>query len=172
MEEKTFVRLYTGNGQGKTTAAFGVALRVLCAGKRVFIGQFVKDEAYNEVKICEHFDNVEVKQLGEGCFLFREATDEDVRVARKGLAQMKEKMCSGDYGLVVLDELCIALYYNLLSEAEVKDALDARNAATEVIITGRYAPEWLVEYAELVTDMQEVKHYYSKGVLSRDGYDH
>lgn len=172
--EKTFVRLYTGNGQGKTTAAFGLAVRVLCSGRRVYVGQFVKDEKYSETRLAAMLPQglLTVEQLGGGCFLSRKPAEADVQAARRGLARCAALMSSGDYGLVVLDELTIAICYGLLTQAEVLDAIGGRHPSTEVAITGRYAPQWLVDAAQLVTDMREVKHYYHQGVLSRDGYDH
>ncbi len=172
--EKTFVRLYTGNGQGKTTAAFGVAVRVLCSGRRVYVGQFVKDEKYSETRLASMLAQglLTIEQLGGGCFILRKPAEADVQAARRGLERCAALMSSGDYGLVVLDELTIALYYGLLTQAEVMAAIEGRHPSTEVVITGRYAPQWLVDAAQLVTDMREVKHYYQQGVLSRDGYDH
>lgn len=170
----TFVRLYTGNGQGKTTAAMGVAVRVLCSGRRVYVAQFVKDEKYSETRLAAMLpeDSLEIEQLGSGCFINREPTEADVKAARSGLERCVSRMSSGDYGLVVLDELTIAIFYRLLSRDEVLDAIARRHPDTEVIITGRYAPQWLYDASQLVTEMQEVKHYYRQGVLSRDGYDH
>ncbi|MGM9804457.1 MAG: cob(I)yrinic acid a,c-diamide adenosyltransferase [Muribaculaceae bacterium] len=173
MDEQRYVRVYTGNGQGKTTAAFGVVVRALCAGMRVYVGQFVKDEAYNEARLTEHFDNVEIEQLGDGCFLFRAPCAHDREVALAALHKAAELMHGGNYDLVVLDELCIALHYKLLTIDEVLQALQQRCPKTEVIITGRYAPQQLIDYADLVTEMLEVKHYYiTKGVTSRNGFDH
>lgn len=171
---RTFVRVYTGNGQGKSTAAMGVAVRVLCSGKRVLIAQFVKDEKYSETRLASMLPDgvLEIEQLGGGCFISRQPEPHDVDAARRGLEWSARKMASGDYGLVVLDELTIAIYYNLLTRDEVLNALSRRHPATEVIVTGRYAPQWLIDAAQLVTDMQEVKHYYQQGVLSRTGYDH
>ncbi|MGN0213608.1 MAG: cob(I)yrinic acid a,c-diamide adenosyltransferase [Muribaculaceae bacterium] len=173
MKEQRYVRVYTGNGQGKTTAAFGVVVRALCAGMKVYVGQFVKDEAYNEARLVEHFAALQVEQLGDGCFLFRDPCEHDREVALAALHKVTDLMHSGDYDIVVLDELCIALYYNLLTIDEVLQALNQRCAQTEVIITGRYAPQQLIDYADLVTEMLEVKHYYATdGVTSRNGFDH
>lgn len=169
---KGYVRVYTGDGQGKTTAAFGVLMRALCAGKTAYVGQFVKDMMYNEAMITQYCKRVEVEQLGQGCFLDRVPMKYDAEAARTALDLCKTKMASGAYDLVILDELTIAMHYNLLTAAEVIEALDARHETTEVIITGRYAPQELIDYADLVTDMHEVKHYLKEGVYSRDGFDH
>lgn len=169
--EKGYIHIYTGDGKGKTTAAFGLAVRALCAGKSVYIGQFVKSMKYNETRIAEKFDKVVIEQFGDGCMLTREATDDDVRMAHDGLARCKEVLLSGIYDVVILDELTIAVFLSLLQLEEVLDLLRNKRPETEVVITGRYASQELIDMADLVTDMREVKHYYTQGVLSRDGID-
>lgn len=169
--EKGYISVYTGNGKGKTTAAFGLAVRALLSGKKVFIGQFVKDIEYKETRLAKHFDNVEIKQLGKGCFISNVPTDQDIEAARDGLEKCSKKMSSGEYDLVILDEITIALYFNLLDLKELVDALKNKAYSTEVVLTGRYASEELIDIADLVTEMVEIKHYFSQGVLSRDGYD-
>jgi cob(I)alamin adenosyltransferase len=170
--EKGYIHVYTGNGKGKTTAAFGLAVRALLAGKKVFIGQFVKDMKYNETKLVEHFDNIEIKQLGKGCFITNAPNEEDIKAAKMGLDECNEKLSSGEYDLIILDEIFIALYFKLLSVNDVVNVLKNKAINTEVVLTGRYAPEELIDIADLVTEMVEVKHYYTQGVLSRDGIDH
>jgi len=169
--EKGYIHIYTGDGKGKTTAAFGLAVRALCAGKSVYIGQFVKSMKYNETRIAEKFDKVVIEQFGDGCMLTREATDDDVRMAHEGLARCKEVLLSAIYDVVILDELTIAVFLSLLQLEEVLNLLRNKRPETEVVITGRYASQELIDMADLVTDMREVKHYYTQGVLSRDGID-
>lgn len=169
--EKGYIHIYTGDGKGKTTAAFGLAVRALCAGKSVYIGQFVKSMKYNETRIAEKFDKVVIEQFGDGCMLTREATDDDVRMAHEGLTRCKEVLLSGIYDVVILDELTIAVFLSLLQLEEVLNLLRNKRPETEVVITGRYASQELIDMADLVTDMREVKHYYTQGVLSRDGID-
>ena len=168
---KGYIHVYTGNGKGKTTAAFGLAVRALCAGKSVYIGQFVKSMRYNETKIGQLFDQVKIEQLGRGCFIGKDPEAIDIRMARDGLTRCAALLESGEYDVVILDELTIALYFGLLSCEDVIDALNNRAPQIEVVITGRYAPQCLIDKADLVTEMQEVKHYYTQGVLSRDGID-
>ena len=170
--EKGYLRVYTGNGQGKTTAAFGVLVRALCAGTRGYVGQFIKDEAYNETFLSRHFKHLCIEQLGKGCFIDRKPDSLDKAAAQAALRHVTELMASGQYDIVVLDELTIAIHYNLVSTQAVLDALEQRCLSTEVIITGRYAPPELIAAADLVTEMKEIKHYYLQGVLSRDGFDH
>lgn len=171
MQQKGYIHVYTGNGQGKTTAAFGLAVRALGAGKKVFIGQFVKSIKYNEVALAQHYSHIIIKQFGLRCFLDCTPEESDILAAKKGWEECCRVLRSEKYDLVILDELTIALYYELLRLPEVLEGLSARDPATEVVITGRYAPPELIAVADLVTEMQEVKHYYTQGVLSRDGFD-
>lgn len=173
-----FIHIYTGNGKGKTTAAFGLALRALCAGKNVAIGQFVKSMKYNETKAewlfngtVSDFGLLRIEQFGQGCCLDRTPDETDRYLARKGLSVSEEWLYSGKWDVVILDEITIAIRLGLLSVCDVIDVLSKRNPAMEVIITGRYAPQELLDIADLVTDMQEVRHYYARGVLSRNGID-
>lgn len=170
--EKRFVRVYTGNGQGKSTAAFGVAVRALCAGMSVYVGQFVKNMAYNETRLTEHFERLKIDQLGIGCFLNRAPSEADRQAAQQALMRCAEVMSSGKWDLVVLDELTIAIHYQLLSIEQALSALQKRYCGTEVIITGRYAPQEIINAADLVTDMREIKHYFAtQGITSRNGFD-
>lgn len=109
--EKGYLHVYTGNGKGKTTAAFGLALRALCAGKRVFVAQFVKSMQYNETAVAEHFDGIEIHQYGRGCFINRPAAPEDRAAAEAGWETCREVLRSDRFDVVILDELSIAFYY-------------------------------------------------------------
>lgn len=166
------VQVYTGNGKGKTTAAFGLAIRAYMAGKKVFIGQFMKSIQYNETRIAKFIDNLSIEQFGNGCLLTRAPSAVDKQHAQDGLARCAELLSSGEWDVVIFDEITIALHMELISIDELMQALENRDPKTEVVLTGRYAPKLLIAYADLVTDMQEVKHYYTtKGVLSRNGID-
>lgn len=169
--EKGYVHVYTGNGKGKTTAALGLSVRALCAGKKVFFGQFVKGMKYSETKCAEHFEGIVFKQFGEDCFIYNEPTKKDIELAQKGLKEMATVLQDGDYEVVVLDELSIALFYKLFKVEEVVEAIKNRAPHVEVIITGRYAPDELIEMADLVTEMKEIKHYYRQGIEARTGID-
>lgn len=170
--EKGYVHLYTGNGKGKTTAAFGLSVRALCAGKRVFIGQFIKGMDYSELKLVNYFDNVEIVQFGRNCFIKNNPTQEDIELAQNGLKISREAIFSGMYDVIVLDEINIALYYNLIKLEDVLDIIKNKPENVELILTGRYAPKELIDAADLVTEMLEVKHYYSNGVLARLGIEY
>lgn len=168
---KGYIQVYTGNGKGKTTAALGLAMRALCAGKKIFMGQFVKGMKYSELKLVEYFDNLEIEQLGRGCFIYDEPGAEDIKLAQEGLAKCKTILKEGQYDLVILDEINIALYFNLISVDEVLDILKNKAEHTEVVLTGRYAPEEIINIADLVTEMKEIKHYYTKGIEAREGIE-
>lgn len=167
-----YLHIYTGNGKGKTTAAFGLAVRGLYAGKRVYIGQFVKGMKYNETQLTEDFDTIEIEQYGETCMIDREPTENDYKLAQEGLVKINKILQDPQYDIVILDEVTIALYYKLFSVIDLLDILNQREPEKEVVLTGRYAPQELIDMADLVTEMKEVKHYYKQGVLSRDGIDH
>lgn len=172
MEDKGYVHVYTGKGKGKTTAAFGLAVRALCAGKKVYIGQFVKDMKYSETKLTEHFEKLKIEQLGKGCFVFNDPKDDDIKAAKEALKKMENILSKCDYDVVILDEATIAVYFKLFSSEDLIKTIDERKKNIEVIVTGRYAEQSLIDYADLVTEMKEIKHYYGeKGVLSREGID-
>lgn len=167
-----YIQVYTGNGKGKTTAALGLALRAVGAGLKVLIAQFVKGVEYSELKSIERLsDSITLKQYGLGFFVNREPNKEDVRVAREGLKEIQEIMCSGMYDLVILDEANIATYYDLFSVEDLLDFIRAKPEKVELVITGRMADPRIIESADLVTEMKEVKHYYHSGVKARVGIE-
>ena len=169
--KQSYVHVYTGSGKGKTTAAFGLAVRAAMAGKRVFVGQFVKDMKYSETKIADVISGITIEQLGQGCFISKDPSQVDIECAEKALKRCTELMTSGYYDVMILDEITIALYYGLISVESVIESINNRASNVEVIITGRYAPQEIIDMADLVTEMVEVKHYYKEGVLSRKGID-
>ncbi|MBF0413822.1 MAG: cob(I)yrinic acid a,c-diamide adenosyltransferase [Desulfamplus sp.] len=168
---KGYIQVYSGNGKGKTTAAFGLCLRASGAGKNVYIGQFIKGMHYSELDILPAIENITLKQYGRGCFIYSEPVQEDYTAALNGLAEIGIILQSGEYDVVVLDEVNIALYYGLFSFDDLKQLLINRASHVEVIITGRYAPQELIDMADLVTEMKEIKHYYTKGVEARTGIE-
>jgi cob(I)alamin adenosyltransferase len=165
-----YIHVYTGNGKGKTTAALGLSLRAAAAGKKVYIAQFVKGMHYSELDLLPSIANITLKQYGRGCFIYTDPTEEDI-AARAGLSEMARILNSGEYDLVVLDEVNIALYYGLFSFEDLKAALLQRAEQVEVVLTGRYAPQELIDMADLVTEMREIKHYYTMGVEARTGIE-
>jgi len=167
-----YIHVYTGNGKGKTTAALGLALRAVGAGKKVFLGQFVKSMEYSEINTLKLLGNsIHLKLFGHGCFISKDPAQEDVLAAKRGLMKIKDIFKNDSYDLVILDELSIALYYNLVTLEEVISTIKEKPYETELVITGRYTPQEIINLADLVTDMVEIKHYYQQGVLSREGID-
>lgn len=168
---KGYIQIYTGNGKGKTTAALGISLRAVCAGKKVFFGQFVKGMKYSELEAVKLLPNFIMEQFGTNTFIFGNPNKKDIEVAKEGLKRAAQVLIEGDYDLVVFDEINIAIFYELFTIEEVIEILDKRNPSTEVILTGRYANEKLIEKADLVTEMREIKHYYTQGVQARVGIE-
>jgi cob(I)alamin adenosyltransferase len=171
MLDRGCIQVYTGNGKGKTTAALGLTLRALCAGNSVFFGQFMKGQDYSELKAVDHFERLEIAQFGDLHFVHGEASPEDKKQAAAGLLIMDEALCSGRYDVVVFDEINTTLYFKMLEAEDVIRVLKKRPDRTEVILTGRYAPQEIIDIADLVTEMREVKHYYNAGVASRVGIE-
>lgn len=168
---KGYIQLYTGNGKGKTTAAIGLAVRAVGAGKRVFIAQFVKGLHYAELDALKRFPEIELQQFGLDCFIVNQPTGKDIEAAKNGLQEVARIISDNLCDVLILDEVCIALHYHLFEVEELISILNARPVEMEIVMTGRYAPLSLFEVADLITEMKEVKHYYSKGVEARKGIE-
>ena len=171
MLDKGFIQVYTGNGKGKTTAASGIALRAICAGNKVFIGQFMKGQKYSELRAPELLKGLTIEQFGDVSFCQGIPSEKDFENAAKGLERMKELLPGGEYDLVIMDEINTALFFKLIKTEDVLHLLDMKPQTVEVIMTGRYAPEEIIDRADLVTEMKEIKHYYNKGVQARKGIE-
>jgi cob(I)alamin adenosyltransferase len=171
--ELGFVHVYTGAGKGKTTAAFGLALRAAGHGKRVWVGQFMKGRPSGEVTALRDNPLIHVEQFDSFCLVDGSTRAPASRErANAGRARSAAALASGDYDVVVLDEIDVAVWFGLLTEQECVDLLDARPASVELVMTGRWAPQAVVERADLVTEMREVKHYYQRGVQARAGIEY
>jgi cob(I)alamin adenosyltransferase len=169
---KGYIQVYTGDGKGKTTAALGLAMRAYGAGLNVYIAQFVKGMKYSEQETFRVLsERLTVKQYGRGCFIKGDPTEEDVKAARSGLKEVREIMHSGKYQVIILDEANIATYYNLISVDDLLALIADKPDDIELIITGRRADPKIIEAADLVTEMKEIKHYYQKGVMAREGIE-
>jgi len=167
-----YVQVYTGDGKGKTTAAIGLAVRAVGAGLTVFIGQFVKGMEYSELKALERLGpQLLVRQYGRKSFVHNKPTDEDFRLAREGYEDVRRAINSQQYDLVILDEANIAVYFSLLTVEDLLALIDGKPDSVELVFTGRKADPRLLERADLVTEMHEVKHYYKKGIVARDGIE-
>ncbi|HCU34273.1 MAG TPA: cob(I)yrinic acid a,c-diamide adenosyltransferase [Armatimonadetes bacterium] len=166
------IQVYTGDGKGKTTAALGLALRAAGAGLRVFIAQFIKGMHYSELDALERFsDLITIRQYGRGCFIRGEPSEDDRRAAVEGLAEAAGAIRSGQYAVVILDEANVAVHFGLFTIDELLDAIAPRPDCVEVVVTGRRAHPRLLEIADLVTEMREVKHYYTEGLEARRGIE-
>lgn len=169
---KGYIQVYTGGGKGKTTASLGLVLRACGAGKKVLFSQFIKGGDYAEIEALRRFlPDVEVRQYGLGRFIQGAPHPDDVRAAREGLVELEGLIASGGYDLVVLDEVNIALHYDLFAPGELIPILRGRPPGTEIVLTGRYAKDEIIEIADLVTEMREIKHYYNAGVPARKGIE-
>ena len=188
------LQVYTGNGKGKTTAAMGLAIRALGAGKKVYIMQFMKSHGYSEQKVLQGFaPELTLRTSGKPFFIAEEGTlsnelrdkygdtvvifpkgkppQDYIELINIGFDEVKKAVSSGQYGLVILDELNVALHFELIDRTVVEELLEMVPEHTEMVLTGRGAPDWLIELADLVTEMKEIKHYYAKGVEARKGIE-
>ena len=167
------VQVYTGDGKGKTTAAVGMCLRALAAGKRVFFGQFMKHGYTGERQALASFggDAIQFVQFGRGSELRAPDPDADAQAACEGLAYARRAMETGDYDVVVLDEANVADSLGYFPEGALAEVVEARPHGVELVITGRGASAQIIELADLVSDVREVKHYYAAGVPARRGVE-
>jgi cob(I)alamin adenosyltransferase len=171
---KGCIQVYTGDGKGKTTAALGLAFRAAGRGLRTYFGQFLKARTTGELSAAGKLSPlITIEQFGRTGFLqvTDDPGDEDTTLAKTGLRKCREAMLSGDYDIVVLDEVLAAVGLKVLSEKEVLDLLDARPESVEIVLTGRSATQALVDRADLVTEMKLVKHYFARGIRARDGIE-
>jgi cob(I)alamin adenosyltransferase len=170
------ILINTGPGKGKTTAALGTALRAVGCGMRVLMLQFIKGSwHYGELEAVEAFGSKFVlKQMGRGFVKIggAEADPEDVRMVQAAWEEAREAIHSGEWDLVVLDEINYAISYGMLDAAVVAEALKKKPEMVHVILTGRSAHPLLVELADTVTEMREVKHAYQKGILAQRGIEY
>jgi len=174
LEGPGLIQVYTGDGKGKTTAALGLALRAAGHGLRSYVGQFMKGQSYGELEAARLLGPyLTIEQYGRPTFVHvRRAAPEDVRMAHEGLEKARAAMSSGQYDIVVLDEVCVALYFELLTLDEVLDFLAEKPEGVELVLTGRQAPPEILERADLVTETREVKHPYAQGIQARKGIEY
>ncbi|MBC8444901.1 MAG: cob(I)yrinic acid a,c-diamide adenosyltransferase [Chloroflexi bacterium] len=167
------VHVYTGDGKGKTCAALGMALRAAGHGWRTYVGQFMKGQDYGELKAAQMLDGLlTIEQYGKPTFVHvGQVTPEDVQMVNEGLALVLGALQSGEYQMVVLDEINVALYFGLLAARDVLSVIDAKPEGVELVLTGRRVPEEILARADYVTVMREVKHPYQHGVLARKGVE-
>lgn len=172
--KKGLTHVYTGDGKGKTSAAFGLALRAVGRGLKVYVIQFIKGGFdYGELHIVRQLPNFRIKAFGRGRFVAEmPPKDEDFQLAKEAFTLAQEVVSSGEYDIVVLDEINIALSLRLISVEEVVSLIKNKPSHVELILTGRNAPHEIVTLADLVTEMKEIKHPYSQGVPPRKGIEY
>jgi cob(I)alamin adenosyltransferase len=170
---KGYVHVYTGDGKGKTTAALGMALRAAGAGLKVLIVQFMKGQHYSEITALEKLTpQIEIVQTGRSRCIRREEVEAvDREEAMKGIYRARQALAESDIDMLILDEILVAHWFGLISLKEILKLITDRPAHVELILTGRRAPTQIVQQADLVTEMLEIKHYYTAGVQARKGIE-
>jgi len=173
MVEKGLIIVFTGHGKGKTTAALGMALRAIGHDLSVVIIQFIKGSwEYGELKLSRSFHNLEIIPMGRGFVHIDTPSEEDVEAARRALETAKEKMCSGSYHMVILDEVTYAINYGLIKVEEVMEMIEEKPLNLHLVLTGRDCPEEIIQAAHLVTEMREIKHPYRNGIKGQKGIEY
>ncbi len=173
MEEfKGYIQVYTGDGKGKTTAAVGLTIRAIGAGFKVAFIQFFKPGTSSEVKILKSFaPQIYYKNFGRRSFIIGEIKPEFKDLILKGWSEVKNLVNSKDYNIIVLDEIIYALNWGIIDLKEFLEVLKNKPKEVEIVITGRNAPQELIEMANLVTEMKKIKHYIDEGVFARKGIE-
>jgi cob(I)alamin adenosyltransferase len=160
---KGYIQVYTGNGKKKTTAALGLSVRAAGAGLKVFIVQFLKMGDYSEIKALERFsDLITIEQFGLDRFVKGKPSPEDIETGRKSLERIKSIIAAGKHDVVIIEEGNVAVKCGLFSAQDLLDVIELKPENMEVVITGRSAPSEIIEKADLVTEMKEIKHYHIK----------
>ena len=171
--DKGLVLVHTGAGKGKSSSAFGVIVRALGWKQKVGVVQFIKGKwKTGERQFFDRLGEVTWHTMGEGFTWDTQDKDRDIAAAQAAFAKGREMMESGDYDLIVMDEINIAMRHDYLSVADVLAGLEARDKRTGVILTGRDAKPELCDYADLVTEMTEVKHPFKAGIKAQRGVDY
>ncbi len=178
-KDQGYIQVYTGNGKGKTTAAMGLSLRALGQGKKVNITMFTKGgNNYGEIKAFNKLQpdvrkNLTINQAGLDRIVYTSnETEEDKKIMQKGWENAKKVIKNGEADVVVLDEINIALDLNMIDEKDVIETIKNKPKNVEIVMTGRNAHQSIIDVADLVSNIQEVKHYYNKGVMARQGIEY
>jgi cob(I)alamin adenosyltransferase len=171
---KGLVQVFTGDGKGKTTAAIGTVIRALGHGLKVYIAFFMKgDYPYGEREILSKLPGVTLESFGSDEFIYPDnIKSEERKAAQDALAAARRAILGGEYDVVVLDEVNVAVYFKLLEVGEVLELIEAKPEGVELILTGRQADKELVRVADLVTECLKIKHPYDSGVGGREGFEY
>ncbi|MFO7915679.1 MAG: cob(I)yrinic acid a,c-diamide adenosyltransferase [Candidatus Krumholzibacteriales bacterium] len=167
------VQIYTGDGKGKTTASIGAAVRAAGHGWKVFMIQFMKGRLYGEIASAERLENITIEQHGRDEFVDPEKPEQiDIELARKGWARAADVVEAGETDMLILDEINIAENFGLVKLEEILEFIRNKPPALEIIMTGRRAHPGLIEAADTVTEMREIKHHYASSVKARKGIEY
>lgn len=165
-----FIQVYTGDGKGKTSAAVGLTIRAVGAGLKVAFFQFLKGGFSSEIKILKSFPSIWYQNYGFSEISVK-VTPELREILKRGWEDFKRLLFSGEYNIIVLDELTYILNWGVIEKEEWIEVFKQKPREVEIVITGRDAPKELIEIADLVTEMKNIKHYYEKGVQARKGIE-
>jgi len=175
MAERGYIQVYTGNGKGKTTAALGLALRAAGRGMKTYMAQFLKKGEYGELLAIKRFmpEWIVIEQFGLPEFHHQQngISPEEREAAESGMAAAGMAMSGGAYRIVVLDEINTLLHFKIIAVEPVLRLLEQKPEGVELVLTGRYAPQAIMDRADLVTEMQEIRHYYQKNIQARTGIE-
>jgi cob(I)alamin adenosyltransferase len=168
------VIVITGNGKGKTTSAFGQALRAVGQGYKVFIVQFMKGRDYGEFVAAEKYlPRLTILRTGLDSFVMRDhPAPVDIELARRGFELVKKAVASGKYDMVILDEINVAVDFKLIPLQDVIDLIKNKPSALDLILTGRYAAREVIKLADTVSEIKEIKHHYAAGIKDRAGIEY
>ena len=171
--ERGTIQLYTGDGKGKTTAALGAALRAVGHGSRVAMIQFMKGRLYGELEAAKKLDCFTIEQYGRDEFVDPKNPEPiDRELAERGWRRAEELVYGGNLDMLILDEISVAVSFGLIDVEKVLSFMRKKPAGLELILTGRYAPDEMIELADTVTEMKEIRHHYDRGVSARKGIEY
>lgn len=166
------IQIITGNGKGKTTSALGLAVKAVGAGKMVFIGQFLKSGKYSEINSLKKFSNqVTIEHYGLGKFVRGKPSKEDIQAGQTGFLKISQVLEQGRHDLVIIDEGNVAVKYGIIEEKSLLELFDKKPDHVHLIVTGRGATQAVINKADHVIEVKEIKHYYQKGVSARVGIE-
>jgi cob(I)alamin adenosyltransferase len=174
LANRGLVIVITGNGKGKTTSAFGQALRAIGQGYKVFIMQFMKGRDYGEfVAAKKYLPRLTVRRSGLDSFVMRDKpAPVDIELARQGFELAKKAIASGKYNMVILDEINVAIDFNLIPLEEMIRLIKNKPPGLDLILTGRYAAKAIIKLADTVSEVKEIKHHYAAGIKDRAGIEY
>ena len=174
--KKGYIQVYTGNGKGKTTASLGLSVRAAGTGYDVVIAQFVKGMDTSELNVFKNIENIHVMRYAQCKKFFWDMNDEEKADMKSQMQKLlKDTVKYSDENncdVVVFDELLGALHGNFVTKDDILNLLDNKPGSKEYVITGRAAPDWLIEKADLVSSIEPIKHYMDAGVMGRKGIEY